>query len=83
MPNDPDSPVRSCQADSLWSEPPGKPKNNEMGTLILLQGIFPTHRLNMGVIGFFSRAVRGIGVVRHVAPPTWLISNVLVRPASS
>ena len=26
---------------------------------------------------------REIGVVRHVAPPTWLISNFLVRPASS
>ena len=35
------------------------------------------------VIGFFSRADRGIGVVRRVAPPTWLISNVLVRLASS
>ena len=26
---------------------------------------------------------RGIGGVRHVAPPTWLVSNFLVRPASS
>ena len=31
----------------------------------------------------FSRADRGIGGVRHVAPPTWLVSNFLVRPASS
>ena len=30
-------------------------------------------------IGFFSRADREIGVVRHVAPPTWLVSNFLVR----
>ena len=30
-----------------------------------------------------SRADRGIGGVRHVAPPTWLVSNFLVRPASS
>ena len=34
-------------------------------------------------LGSFSRADRGIGVVRHVAPPTWLGSNFLVRPASS
>ena len=34
-------------------------------------------------IGFISRADREIEVVRHVAPPTWLISNFLVRPASS
>ena len=26
---------------------------------------------------------RGIGGVRPVAPPTWLVSNFLVRPASS
>ena len=33
--------------------------------------------------GSFSRADRGIGGVRPVAPPTWLVSNFLVRPASS
>ena len=30
-----------------------------------------------------TRSDRGIGGVRHVAPPTWLVSNFLVRPASS
>ena len=34
-------------------------------------------------LGSFSRADRGIGVVRHVAPATGLVSNFLVRPASS
>ena len=34
-------------------------------------------------LGSFSRADQGNGVVRHVAPPTWLVSNFLVRPASS
>ena len=34
-------------------------------------------------LGSFSRADRGIGVVWHVAPPTWIVSNFLVRPASS
>ena len=34
-------------------------------------------------IGFFSRADREIRVVWQVAPPTWLVSNFLVRPVSS
>ena len=34
-------------------------------------------------IGFLSRADRKIRVVRHVAPHTWLVSNFLMRPASS
>ena len=34
-------------------------------------------------LGSSSRADRGIGGVRHVAPPSWLVSNFLVRPASS
>ena len=34
-------------------------------------------------LGFFSRADREIGVFRHVGPPTGLVSNFLVRPASS
>ena len=32
----------ALQADSLPSEPPGKPKNTGVGSLTLLQGIFPT-----------------------------------------
>ena len=34
--------VSSWQADSLLSEPPGKPKNTGVGRLSLLQGIFLT-----------------------------------------
>ena len=36
----------SLQADSLLSDPPGKPINTGMGSLSLLQGIFPTQDLN-------------------------------------
>ena len=32
----------ALQVDSLLSEPPGKPKNTGVGSLSLLQGIFPT-----------------------------------------
>ena len=37
-------------ADSLPSEPPGKPKNTGVGSLALLQGIFPTQETNWGLL---------------------------------
>ena len=38
------------QADSLPSEPPGKPKNTRVGILSILQGIFLTQELNQGLL---------------------------------
>jgi len=38
------------RADSLPFEPPGKPKNTGMGSLSLLQGMFPTQELNQGFL---------------------------------
>ena len=38
------------QEDSLLSEPPGKPKNTMAGSLSLLQGIFPTQELSLGLL---------------------------------
>ena len=40
----------ALQTDSLPSEPPGKPRNTEVGSLSLLQGIFLTQELNQGVL---------------------------------
>ena len=40
----------ALQADSFLSEPQGKPKNTGVGTLSLLQGIFPTRELNRGLL---------------------------------
>ena len=40
----------ALQVDSLLSEPPGKPKNTEVGSLALFQGIFPTQDLNQGLV---------------------------------
>ena len=40
----------TLQADSLPAEPQGKPKNTGMGSLCLLQGIFPTQELNRGLL---------------------------------
>ena len=40
------------QADSLPAEPPGKPKNTGVGSLSLLQQIFPTQESNWGLLHF-------------------------------
>ena len=40
----------TLQKDSLLSEPPGKPKNTGVGSLTLLQDIFPTQRFNPGLL---------------------------------
>ena len=40
----------TLQADSLLSEPPGKPKNTGVGSLSLLQGIFLTQKSNQGLL---------------------------------
>ena len=40
----------ALQADSLLSEPPGKPMNIGVGSLSLLQGIFLTQELNRGLL---------------------------------
>ena len=40
----------ALQEDSFLSEPPGKPKNTGVGSLSLLQGIFPKQESNWGVL---------------------------------
>ena len=40
------------QVDSLPAEPPGKPKNIGVGSLSLLQWIFPTQELNWGFLHY-------------------------------
>ena len=40
----------TLQADSLPSEPHGKPKNTGMGSLSLLQQMFPTQESNQGLL---------------------------------
>ena len=40
----------ALQVDSLLTEPTGKPKNSWGGSLSLLQGIFPTQKLNWGLL---------------------------------
>ena len=40
----------TLQADSLLSEPPGKPTNTRVDNLSLLQRIFPTQESNRGLL---------------------------------
>ena len=40
----------ALQVDSLPAEPPGKPKNTEVCSLSVLQGIFQTQELNRGLL---------------------------------
>ena len=40
----------TLQADSLPAEPQGKPKNTGVGSLSLLQRIFLTQGLNLGIL---------------------------------
>ena len=40
----------ALQADSLPAKPQGKPKNTGVGSLSLLQGIFPTQEWNQGLL---------------------------------
>ena len=40
----------ALQADSLPVEPPAKPKNTGVGSLSLLQGIFPSQELSWGLL---------------------------------
>ena len=41
----------ALQANSLPAEPQGKPKNTGVGSLSLLQGIFPTQQIGPGFPG--------------------------------
>ena len=45
---EPSSPT--LQADSLPSEPPGKPKNTGVSSISLIQGNFPTQESNRGLL---------------------------------
>ena len=60
----------ALQADSLPAEPQGKPKNTGVGSLSLLQGIFPTHELNWGLL----RCRRILYQLSHQGSPVLLTS---------
>ena len=45
----------TLQADSLPSKPPGKPQNTAVGSLFLLQDIFPAQELSQGLLCWATR----------------------------
>ena len=53
----------TLQADSLPSEPPGKPENTGVGSLSLLQEIFLTQESNWGLLhcrrSFYQLSYKG------------------------
>ena len=51
----------ALQEASLPAEPQGKPKNTGVGSLSLLQQIFPTQELNQGLL--YCRQIHAIGGV--------------------
>ena len=57
----------ALQVDSLPAEPQGKPKNTEMGSLSLLQGIFLTQGSNWGLLHcrqiLYQLSYQGISMV--------------------
>ena len=70
--------VPTLQVDSLLTESPGKPKNSGVGSLSLLQGIFPTRESNWDLLPFRQILAAGIGSrVEHVtqAQPIWVLSD--------
>ena len=58
----------ALQAYSLLSEPLGNPKNTGVGSLFLLQGIFPTQELNQGLLHcrFFTSWATREGPHQHI-----------------
>ena len=61
----------TLQADSLPSEPPGKPKNTGAGSLSLLQGIFLTQELNQGLL--HCRQI--LYQMSYQGSPKWVLSQ--------
>ena len=63
----------SCIAgDSLLAEPQGKPKNTGMGSLSLLQRVFPTQESNWGLLHcrwiLYQRSYHGSPILRDINP---------------
>ena len=57
----------ALQADSLPAEPPGNTKNIGVGSLSLLQGIFPTQESNQGLLNYRQMLYQ----LSYQGSPTW------------
>ena len=67
------------QADSLPAEPYGKPKNTGVGSLSLLQQIFPTQQSNWGLLHcrriLYQLSYQGIITLSKTSEPVPLASS--------
>ena len=66
----------SLQEDSLLTEPPGKPKNTGVGSLSLLQGIFPTQESEWGLLHgrqiLYQLSSQGSSLASYMGLPVFL-----------
>ena len=87
LPN-PEIELRSptLQAESLPSEPPGKPKNNGVGDLSLFQGIFPTQESNQGLLHcrqiLYQLSYEGSPKVQDVQLTLHTVNNIKIQICS-
>jgi len=74
----------ALQADYLSSESPGKPKNIGVGSLSLLQGIFPTQESNQGLLccrwtlyqlSYQESPVEGVGLPLNLNLQEWFFKS--------
>ena len=70
---------------SLPAEPQGKPKNTGVGSLTLLQWIFPTQKLNRGLLHcrwiLYQLSYQGSPAIREASPirEAWSFNHWTVR----
>ena len=68
----------ALQVDSLQFEPPGNPMNTEVGSLSLLQGIFPTQESNWGRL--HSRRILYYQLsYLSIKPTHWILTSPCAR----
>ena len=70
----------TLQANSLPSEPPGKPKNTGVGSLSLLSGTFSTQELNQGLLHcrkiLYQLSYQGNPNYIYILPRWWIYMYV-------
>ena len=82
QPKDQTQGSHTLQEDFLPAEPQGKPKNTGVGSLSLLQRIFPTQESNQGLLhwgGFFTNWAIGEPInIQYLFFSFWLTSLCII-----
>ena len=73
----------TLQVDSLPAEPQGKPKNTGLGSLFLVQGIFPIQESNQGLLHqrwiFYQQSYQGSPVSIQFSKFLYYIYNYKIK----